>query len=275
MIVNSGRAAFPTDMDVYNRIARLGPGLMLDVGAAVGRRAKLMLRACPTGEVWAFEPFPGNWPHFQGVIGDDPRVRLFKAAASDRAGRERFHVGSVVEPGRGGRWADLVGYSSVGRLDSAGPPPTRGTTYEVETVVLDELLGDRAVTFAKVDVQGAETMVLRGLARALAERRIGVMFVEFGGEVEVLNLLAEHFDLYDSQYVVHVRGDREPDPAEWDIVERRESSKGELRYKGWPRARPDQDYVRWFDDANQRLGFVQCDLVAVRPDLAPLYLAQS
>ncbi|WP_226573308.1 FkbM family methyltransferase [Acuticoccus sediminis] len=275
MIVHDGRSAFPDHFAVFDRIARLGDGLMLDIGAALGRRTKLMLRACPKGEVWAFEPYPGNWPHFEDLIGDDPRVRLFKAAVSDRAGHEAFHVGSKVEPGRAGNWGKFVGYSSVGRLASAGPVPRAGETYEVETVVLDALLGEREVTFVKIDVQGAELQVLRGLSGALSAGRVAAMFVEFGGEEDVLPALAEHFDLFDSQYVISPRGAAEPDPEVWDIVERRESSKGELRYKGWPKARPAENYVEWFRAESARTGFLECDIVAVRRDIVPIYLSQG
>lgn len=267
MHVKSGRSPFPDDDAVYAGVARLGPGLMLDIGAAAGHRTRRMLRACPDGEVWSFEPFPGNWPHFEATIGDDRRVRLFKAAASDGPGREQFEVKSVVAPGRVGRWADLVGYSSVGRLSSVGVTPDDAQTFDVETVAIDDLLGERAVSFAKIDVQGAETRVLTGMSRALAAGRVAVIYVEYGGSRDVLSLLSPHFVLFDSLYVVRPkRGVETLDPADWDVVETREASTGVRRFKAWPREPLGEDYARWFRQQSRKVGFMQCDLIGVRAD---------
>lgn len=274
MIVKSGRTAFADDEAVYAGLARLGPGLMLDIGAAAGHRTRRMIRACPQGEVWSFEPFPGNWPHFEATIGDDPRVRLIKAAAGDRAGREQFEVKSVVAAGRAGRWGELVGYSSVGRLSSVGTTPQDAQTFDVDTVAVDDLIGERAVNFAKIDVQGAERRVLAGMERALAEGRVAVVFVEFGGDLEVLSLLGQHFTLFDSLYVLRPkRGAEALDPDVWEVVETREASTGVRRFKAWPRGLPDTDYGAWFRQQSRKVSFMQCDLIGVRPDVLASFTA--
>ena len=48
-----------------------------------------------------------------------------------------------------------------------------------ELVTVDSLVGDRRVNGMKVDVEGFEIDVLRGAARALAERRIGLIQIEW------------------------------------------------------------------------------------------------
>jgi len=53
---------------------------MLDVGAAAGSTTRQMLQNSPQSRVIAFEPFPGNFPHFERTIGGDPRVTFVKAA---------------------------------------------------------------------------------------------------------------------------------------------------------------------------------------------------
>ena len=75
----------------------------------------------------------------------------------------------------------------------------RGTEVPVRT--LDALVGDRAVDGLKVDVEGAELLVLRGARRLLSERRIGLVQLEWNHHsLELLgqdrqpvrDLLAEH-----------------------------------------------------------------------------------
>jgi hypothetical protein len=67
--------------------------------------------------------------------------------------------------------------------------------------ILDNLLGDRCAAGVKIDVEGAERLVLEGASRALAERRIGVLQLEWNamsqrvlGEsrASVADLLARH-----------------------------------------------------------------------------------
>jgi hypothetical protein len=48
-----------------------------------------------------------------------------------------------------------------------------------ELVTVDSLIGDRRVTGMKVDVEGFEIDVLRGAVRALADRRIGLIQLEW------------------------------------------------------------------------------------------------
>ena len=63
--VNSGRTSgvlwqFPVAL-----LSRFEPGLFVNVGAAVGRMTKLMLKANPASRVIAYEPFAGNLTYLQ------------------------------------------------------------------------------------------------------------------------------------------------------------------------------------------------------------------
>jgi precorrin-6B methylase 2 len=58
-MINSGQSLFgERSTSVYDVLAHLEPGLMLDVGAASGGTTALMLRRSPQSRVIAFEPFP-------------------------------------------------------------------------------------------------------------------------------------------------------------------------------------------------------------------------
>ena len=64
------------------------------------------------------------------------------------------------------------GLDAGNRLAVDGPAVT-------ELVTVDSLVGDRRVDGMKVDVEGFEIDVLHGAARALAERRIGLIQLEW------------------------------------------------------------------------------------------------
>ena len=68
MKIRSGRPYFKKTSSVYQRLANLEPGLMLDVGAAAGHMSRLMLRHSPRSHVIAFEPFPGNWRFLEDTV---------------------------------------------------------------------------------------------------------------------------------------------------------------------------------------------------------------
>jgi FkbM family methyltransferase len=132
----------------------------LDVGAHRGEVLDVIVEACPDGDHWAFEANP--------ALADDlraryPGVRVEACALSDREGRQSFFIPDA-EPSR------------------AGLRPRRGRTREVPvpTRRLDgfsEALG--RVDFLKIDVEGAERLVLEG-GRGLLQRHRPTVIFEFG-----------------------------------------------------------------------------------------------
>jgi FkbM family methyltransferase len=65
-----------------------------------------------------------------------------------------------------------------------------GPGVDVATVTLDSVLGDRRVAGLKIDVEGAERLVLEGAQRALSEHRIALIQCEWS-EHEVHRTLGE------------------------------------------------------------------------------------
>ena len=132
------------------------PGMVaVDVGANLGfHTLGLARRVGPGGCVHALEPDPDNFRLLARTVREAGlgQVRLHRLAAGDRAGEQTLYL------------------SPVNRGDHRVTPddePRRAVA--VSTLVLDELLAAAPrVDFVKIDVQGAEIAVLRGLARTLA-----------------------------------------------------------------------------------------------------------
>jgi FkbM family methyltransferase len=272
---------------VYDLLSHLPPGLMLDVGAAAGVMTRQMLKNSPQSTVIAFEPFPGNHPHFEKAIGSDPRVTLLKAAVASESTPRKFFLGRAVSGSEKG-WEALAGYSSGGFLVTDKDERAE-RSITVDTVGIDETIGERRVRFMKIDVQGGELDVLRSAKRAIAEKRIDLMVVEFTGD---RNLLTHLFDcrmrLFDLEYTLIprkprkrfswkalLRGTRRADLSNWDVVGGGTLSNGVQALRAWPRVGPrtPDEFRLFFDEERRRVGRFWTDLVAVAPHFAEDFMA--
>ena len=130
-------------------------GLFIDVGANVGTYT---IWAAELGaEVIALEPAADTFALLcENIALNGYQVTAVQAAAGDHCGAARFTAGQDAQ----------------NSLDPAGPVQAR-------LVTVDSLIGDRRVTGMKIDVEGFEIDVLRGCARALADRRIGLIQLEW------------------------------------------------------------------------------------------------
>jgi FkbM family methyltransferase len=141
----------------------------LDVGAHAGSVLREMVRIAPRGHHVAWEPLPAFAARLRSEF---PGVEVREAALADGSGeRELTHV--VDEPG----WSGLA----------ARPTPRGGPTEAI--AVRCERLDDVLPTglrprFVKIDVEGAEALVLRGARRTLREHRPLVAFEHGAGSAE-------------------------------------------------------------------------------------------
>jgi FkbM family methyltransferase len=142
------------EMLVWRRVLRAG-ALFVDVGANVGTYT---IWAAERGaEVIALEPAADTFELLRETIAlNGYPVTAVRAAAGDHCGSARF----------------TTGLDAGNSLAADGPAVTR-------LVTVDSLIGSRPVAGLKVDVEGFEIGVLRGAARALADRRIGLIQIEW------------------------------------------------------------------------------------------------
>ncbi len=138
-------------------------GNAVDVGANRGETLDLILAAAPAGRHIAYEPIPDL---AQQLAASYPQVEVRNAACSDEAGSAEFtHVLDVPALSGLRQRADL---------------PTEAHEVEQITVKLerlDDALPEGYVpSLIKIDVEGAELLVMRGAAETLARHRPFVIF---------------------------------------------------------------------------------------------------
>jgi FkbM family methyltransferase len=141
----------------------------LDVGAHAGSVLREIVRLAPRGRHVAWEPLPA---FAAGLREEFAGVEVREAALADAAGRRDLtHV--IDQPG----WSGLA----------ERPTPSDGPT---ETLVvrcerLDDVLGTEVrPRFVKIDVEGAEALVLRGAQQTLRAHRPLIAFEHGAGSAE-------------------------------------------------------------------------------------------
>lgn len=134
----------------------LKPGdLFLDVGANIGSYA-IWAAECGANVI-AFEPAEDTFALLaENISLNQYPVRAIRAAAGSEGGFAAF----------------TKGQDCINQLDPDG-------TVQIKVVTLDSVIGDRVVAGMKVDVEGFEIDVLLGCSRALAEKRVKVIQLEW------------------------------------------------------------------------------------------------
>jgi FkbM family methyltransferase len=151
--------------DIVHRLVTLTrPGTtMMDVGANAGLMAIPVLRAVRDSRVVSFEPSPTSLPWLtRTATGSEFRDRwtIVGKALADAAGELEFAMG-------GSRDALYEGFRSHGRIAGSRTIRVPVSTLDAEW----SALGEPEVSVVKVDVEGAEGLVLEGGRRLLDAAR--------------------------------------------------------------------------------------------------------
>lgn len=170
------------DAFIYNELgdADLTGAVFWDIGAHFGYHSfSFASLVGDSGHVYAFEPNPFNGKRFKMHMEKNPiqakRISLNPIALSDANGQTMFVFSE-----------DVDGSSSSGsHLESAIVPLAAGNYAKfkhetVECLTIDSFIattGARIPQFMKIDVEGAEMMVLRG-GKAFFAQHQPVIFME-------------------------------------------------------------------------------------------------
>lgn len=142
----------------YRQFVKRGD-LAFDVGANMGNRTKIFLKL--GARVVAFEPQPGCAAYLESVAGRRRKFHLVKKALGPAEGHAEMMISDA---------------STLSSLSTAWVEATKasgrfagvewGTKVTVQITTLDKVIGEYGMpAFIKIDVEGFELEVLRGLTR--------------------------------------------------------------------------------------------------------------
>ena len=171
------------------------PGdVVYDIGANIGLYARFLVRELNAGTVIAFEPWENNRRRFLAnarLGGIEARVKLLPYAVADFDGEAAFQVDDMQSTS-GTLDAAQPGTASTGRANiGLSPLVTTVLTRTLDSLVAKGLGPARVL---KVDVEGAEELVLRGAQQLLRNHRPHLLIELHGAAVarQVLAAVLEH-----------------------------------------------------------------------------------
>lgn len=139
----------------------------IDVGCHKGEILDLMIEAAPKGKHFGFEPIPELYSNLKTKY-KNTGCTISKIALSNKSGMTSFNY-VLTNPSYSG--IKKRNYDRVNEKD---------TKIDVQTEKLDVVVGDSYNTgLIKIDVEGAEMLVLEGAVKTIARCKPFIIF-EFG-----------------------------------------------------------------------------------------------
>lgn len=155
--------------EIQKRLAR-DARIVFDVGAERGRYSRSYLEMFPDAMVYAFEPAPAAYSTLNEMAENEPRLEAIPAAVLNRVGEVVLNIAS----------ADV--YTSVLDMLPGWTEYRMVTQITVPAITLDVFCASwniEKVDVLKIDVQGAELLVLKGAVNLL-ETGVRVILCELG-----------------------------------------------------------------------------------------------
>lgn len=168
-----GRARERETMEAFARLIPAG-GTVIDVGGHIGYVSMYFASLVgPTGRVFVFEPGPDNQRYLRRNVAGLPNVEWADRAVSDESGEATLYCDNL-----GGQNNSLVAdFNALERNANRSGIAAERTEVKVESTTLDDFCAERSLKpdFIKIDVEGAELRVVRGMGSILAGARPRLM----------------------------------------------------------------------------------------------------
>lgn len=165
---------------------------IIDVGANVGTWSLMAADLLPAATIYALEVVPATAQALRARVGQHDRIRCFNLGLAAHTGTLSLRYSAEASA-----HATFTEYPHTWSGERVDCPVIRGDDFLARE-------GIREIDFLKLDVEGAEHLVLQGLEGCLREQR--VRFVQFEyGRVNILThfLLSDFYQLFrDHGYMV-------------------------------------------------------------------------
>ena len=167
--------ATPDAFDVQRRLVAADAPLIFDVGAHVGQTAARYRELFPRAQIHCFEPSGAAFERLQALVDGDDRTTAHRLALSDTEGAVTLHANAfdatnslLATDARG------AAYWGQGLLETAERVEAQASTVDA----FCRGWGIEHIDILKLDVQGAEYLVLQGAADMLRAGAVSLVYSE-------------------------------------------------------------------------------------------------
>ena len=140
--------------------------VVYDIGANIGNHTVYFAKLSPRSQIFAFEPVPSNFAMLEKNISDngfDDRIKTYPMAVGETAGSVSM---SIMQEGNYGT-ATVLDNDETIDIDA----------HNVDLVAIDDL-NLPAPDFIKIDVEGYELAVLKGMKNTLENAENLIVWIE-------------------------------------------------------------------------------------------------
>lgn len=176
---------------LLGQVAKLNPRVIFDVGASTGNWLMTVRHAMPAVEIHAFEIIEATTSVLAKRVAGQGGITVNPFGLSDATGTLLMRVYQCPE------WASCTAFPRGESYEEIARPVMSGDDYLSSKSI-------SRVDFLKLDVEGAEHLVLRGFAQSIRDARIDIIQFEYG-KINIFThcLLKDFYDhLAASGYVV-------------------------------------------------------------------------
>jgi FkbM family methyltransferase len=165
--------------DPFTAMQRLLLGIkepiIFDVGAHHGHVSRLFRSLFPASTVYSFEPFQDSFEQLKMNTASDPRIKVFNFGLADRNRTQSFNsnLSSATN--------SLLVTDELGSLTWGSGLLETQTIVQAEFKTIDSVLEAMQIPridILKLDVQGAEPLVMAGACSACRTGTIGLVYSE-------------------------------------------------------------------------------------------------
>lgn len=176
------------ELTVLRKIGKIQPNIILDIGANVGEYAILTSKACPSANLFCFEPVSSTYNTLKANLDKAgvQNAQLINKGLSDKAEKVGINL------------YDASAHSSIYDIKGLGNRAAQHETIEVITG--DSFMKDNGIhfiDFIKMDIEGAEMRALQGFSHAFEQKKIRAIQFEYGYiNITTKDLLSDFYDFF-------------------------------------------------------------------------------
>jgi FkbM family methyltransferase len=177
---------------LMQRLQRINPLVIFDAGANVGKWSTEANKLFKDADIHSFEPVPDIFEKLSRNTANLPKVHLYNTALSNSAGTLTFHFypNSPL-------FNSIYNHPSGREVVSVQCPALPGSDFCEQHNISN-------IDFLKIDVEGAEHLVLEGFREMIQNKKIRAIQFEYGiFSIETKFLLKDYYEFFDEHsYIV-------------------------------------------------------------------------